>query len=603
MSGYATALDFASHGHGALPVRDKVPLIGKGGLHLASTDPDTLRAWHNRWPTAGWAVVCGKGFSVVDVDVKHGADVQEVLGLVAGPMVETGQANGSGRGLHVYVAGDLPTGDTALKGVEIRGVGAYVVIPGSPHSSGVTYEWVGDQRPWTRDALASLPPELAPRRREHVAVEGNGRIPHHTRDDTLTSLAGTMRGRGMAAEAIYAALIAVNRVQCDPPLPERQIAKIARSASTWEPGELPEAATPADRFELTDLARLVAQPAKPIPWMVEGIAARGKLTVLSGAADVGKSWVAIACCAGVGTGQSFAGIPCERGRALYLDGEMGEDEFADRLRGLGLTGRELDHLDVARVGLDLSKPADRGRVAALISGYALVVVDSLRALAPAMRENDSDSVAPIVSAIRNTARETGAAILLLHHRGDSDKPWRGSSTVKDQSDALLSLWPGDDDGIMGLRCRGGKGRVRFAPAPEDVWLRRDPFTGRLSRSVARELPPAPMGRPPSERLEMADRIRDVLAGDPAASKRDAARALGVAHDSGTFKRAWRATERGGQKGPALKGSSVLAPPERMFDPDGEIVDGEPVCGSCGSLLANVNGRWACMNRDCDEAGR
>jgi hypothetical protein len=540
MSGYATALDFARHDHPAFPVRGKVPLVGEGGFHKASTDPDTLRVWHNRFPTAGWAVVCGKGFSVVDVDVKHGADVQEVLGLVAGPMVETGQANGSGRGLHIYVAGDLPTGDTALKGVEIRGVGAYVVIPGSPHSSGVTYEWVGDQRPWTPGALAPPPPELAPRRREHVAVEGNGRIPHHARNDTLTSLAGTWRARGVCAEAIYAGLRVVGERQCEPEpngaLPsKREIAAIARSASRWEPGELPGVAEPATLTGgLTDLPRLVAEPPRPVPWVAEGIAARGKLTVLTGAADVGKSWLAIGCCAGVGTGRSVAGIHCASGRALYIDGEMGEGEFSDRLRGLGLTGHEMHHLDAAARGLDLSRPADREAVAMLAADYTLMILDSLRALAPAMRENESDSVGPIVAAIRNIARETGAAIVLLHHRGDSDKPYRGSTAIKDQSDALLSLWPGDDDGIIGLRCRGGKGRVRFAPAPEDVWLRRDPFTGRLSRSVARELPP-PSSRTP-RRDEIENAALDAL---PAKSMREVARKLGLRETDSTLTAAWK----------------------------------------------------------------
>jgi hypothetical protein len=90
-----------------------------------------------------------------------------------------------------------------------------------------------------------------------------------------------------------------------------------------------------------------------------------------------------------------------------------------------------------------------------------------------MHENDSDSVGPIVIGVRNIARRTGAAIVLVHHRGDSDKPYRGSTAIKDQSDAMLSLWEGESEDVVGLRCRKGRGRMKFAPAPEDVWLRRD----------------------------------------------------------------------------------------------------------------------------------
>src|SRR4051794_1334430 len=102
-----------------------MPLVGKGGLHNASTDPGQLRQWHGRWPTAetGWAVACGDELAVVDVDVKHGADVQEVVSCVAGPMVMTGSHNGE-RGLHVYCRGPAATAATPMEGVEIRGRGA-----------------------------------------------------------------------------------------------------------------------------------------------------------------------------------------------------------------------------------------------------------------------------------------------------------------------------------------------------------------------------------------------------------------------------------------------------------------------------------------------
>jgi AAA domain/Bifunctional DNA primase/polymerase, N-terminal/Primase C terminal 1 (PriCT-1) len=544
VSGYATALEFAAYGFPVVPVKGKVPLVGEGGLHNASFNPDTLLAWHNRFPDAGWAVVCGHGFCVVDVDAKHGGDVQEVLLHVAGPMVETGQANGNGRGLHVYVAGNMRGGQTALKGVEVRGFNQIAVIPGSPHSSGVSYEWVGDQRPWTPGALAPLPPELAPRRPERVVVNENGRIPYQKRNDTLTSLAGTMRARGMCTKSIHAALHVVAEEQCDPAPPgeeltKRELEQITRSAGSWAPGELPET-SPGFAARLTDLPRLVAQPPTPVPWVVEGIAAGGKLTVLSGAADIGKSWLAIACAYGVGTGEPVAGIlPCVGGRALYLDAEMGRDEFSGRVRGLGLSGHELDHLDAA--GLDLAKKAHLAEVAELVGGYTFVVLDSLRSLAPGMRENESDSVAPVVSAIRNLARKTGAAILLLHHRGKSgDEAYRGSSAVKDQSDALLSMWPGNDDTVVALRCRGGKGRVRFAAAPEDVWLQRSPFTGRLSQSVAREIP-----EPESAPIRAG--VRElVLEALPAKSMREVARMLGRGEKDRTVSTVWKELRDSGE---------------------------------------------------------
>jgi hypothetical protein len=79
--------------------------------------------------------------------------------------------------------------------------------------------------------LALVPPEA---RHASAAVVGE-RIAAGGRDKALTSLAGTMRRRGMAEAAIYAALEVVNREQCDPPLPEREVRRIARSVGRYSP--------------------------------------------------------------------------------------------------------------------------------------------------------------------------------------------------------------------------------------------------------------------------------------------------------------------------------------------------------------------------------
>src|SRR5690606_23088605 len=53
----------------------------------------------------------------------------------------------------------------------------------------------------------------------------------------LTSLAGTMRRRGMTEDAIAAALIVTNRDRCRPPLDEDEVRTIARSVAGYEPAE------------------------------------------------------------------------------------------------------------------------------------------------------------------------------------------------------------------------------------------------------------------------------------------------------------------------------------------------------------------------------
>ncbi len=105
---------------------------------------------------------------------------------------------------------------------------------------------------------------------ERTASSGNGKdpappvgdqIPEGQRNATLTSLAGSMRRRGMSEEAILAALLIENQ-KCDPPLSETELRAIAQSIGKYEPTanpthrasqEPPAAETPEVRREGFDL--------------------------------------------------------------------------------------------------------------------------------------------------------------------------------------------------------------------------------------------------------------------------------------------------------------------------------------------------------------
>ncbi|MFC1888950.1 phage/plasmid primase, P4 family, partial [Thermodesulfobacteriota bacterium] len=57
------------------------------------------------------------------------------------------------------------------------------------------------------------------------------------RNSTLASLAGTFRRQGASGDVIRAALIEENRLRCDPPLDDKEVAEIAKSISRYEPAE------------------------------------------------------------------------------------------------------------------------------------------------------------------------------------------------------------------------------------------------------------------------------------------------------------------------------------------------------------------------------
>ena len=255
---FETARDFAEHGFAVFPVHGVVdgrctcgkPDCGSPGKHprtrdgfkSATIDERKLLHWNDQYPDANYGVACGASFSVVDIDSKAGADPNELMvehRLNAAPIVWTGEAlegELSGvRGAHVYCQNGVPTGNTAVPGVEIRAAGAYVLLPGSRHHSGVAYEWHGDARPWTVK-LASVPATLVSKAKTtSPAAPVDHEIAAHHRNTTLTSLGGTMRRRAMSEAAIAAALLVTNRESCTPPLDDGEVRKIAKSVARYKP--------------------------------------------------------------------------------------------------------------------------------------------------------------------------------------------------------------------------------------------------------------------------------------------------------------------------------------------------------------------------------
>ena len=151
---------------------------------------------------------------------------------------------------------------------------------------------------------------------------------------------------------------------------------------------------------------------------------------------------------------------------------MGPEMFVERLRTAGLVVPEFDYIDA--MGLDLSKPNDLGWLQRDIDDVSanLVVIDSLRRLAPSKRENDSDDMAPTVAELGKLARDTGGRHRLIHHKGDSDKLARGSTAIRDQADALFGLLrESEDSAVCTLTCNGRRGaKMRYAPEPDDLYL-------------------------------------------------------------------------------------------------------------------------------------
>jgi len=108
-------------------------------------------------------------------------------------------------------------------------------------------------------------------------------IPEGTRNNTLTSIAGSMRYQGMTETQIQYQLSEINEERCSPPLAKREVSNIARSMMRYEPGKRPPRSGRASPREI--LPRYREHVVKLPEW--RGPAGNRNLKVLLAVHDIG----------------------------------------------------------------------------------------------------------------------------------------------------------------------------------------------------------------------------------------------------------------------------------------------------------------------------
>jgi putative DNA primase/helicase len=247
------ALTYAKRGWYVIPLqeRKKEPLTAHA-YRDATLDEQIIRQWWKKWPGANIGIAVGRkyGLVVVDVDGPSGRDELARLEAGFGALTPTREAT-SGRPHRRHLYYEYPDDVTIHRIPEVNGAKLDILVNGYVMAAPSIHPKTGEPVRWTRKVAPAPLPETIKKLsnmhwRQNITHRGAARIPdiitEGERDKTLTSIAGTMRRRNMPEKAILAGLREVNAEQVRPPLPDKDLRRIAKSIGN----------KPAPPFALTE---------------------------------------------------------------------------------------------------------------------------------------------------------------------------------------------------------------------------------------------------------------------------------------------------------------------------------------------------------------
>jgi Bifunctional DNA primase/polymerase, N-terminal/Primase C terminal 1 (PriCT-1) len=224
----------------------KHPMVPHG-VTQATTDTERVSYWWRTRPDANIGLATGT-VVVIDIDPRHGGD--RALAEFESKhykLPPTWRVATGGAGEHLYFR--APPRRAPIKnsvgqlgpGIDVRGLGGYVIAPPSRHISGQRYRWVCDPQ---QTLLCTLPPWLAalldypPNAKAKPATEWRAlvrdEIAEGRRNDTIARLAGHLLRRYVDPHVVLELLLAWNATRCKPPLDHADIVRTVNSIAGKE---------------------------------------------------------------------------------------------------------------------------------------------------------------------------------------------------------------------------------------------------------------------------------------------------------------------------------------------------------------------------------
>ena len=129
------------------PVKNKRPLV-KGWQDAATTDPDVIGGWKEKYPNCNWGATLDPDTLVIDCDCAEAVSALHDRGEANGGIPAT-LTTVTGRGFHFWFRTSTAVLNrvAVMPGVDVRTAGGFVVVPPSVHESGTRYEFAWEECP------------------------------------------------------------------------------------------------------------------------------------------------------------------------------------------------------------------------------------------------------------------------------------------------------------------------------------------------------------------------------------------------------------------------------------------------------------------------
>ena len=197
-------------------------------------------------------------------------------------------------------------------------------------------------------------------------------------------------------------------------------------------------------------------PCPEPPQIISGVLHQGCKMIIGGASKARKSWTLIDMMLAVGSGSPWWGFPTQQGRCLYINFELPNFAFQQRLRAIAtaksigeFSGFDLWNLRGYATDFSVLIPKILSRIKD--GRYTLIILDPVYKGLGKRDENKAGDIASLCNEIEQLAVQSGAAVVFGAHYSKGNQAGKeaidrigGSGVFARDPDVILTMTPHED---------------------------------------------------------------------------------------------------------------------------------------------------------------